>query len=76
MSLIYVFIKRKGTGKDGFAYTSFKSNVGDSNGFCNTDLMENHKEFVIPPAKCSFRGVYCFQPVRDSMIPSFCDHFL
>ena len=28
---------------------------------------------VIPPAKRSFRGVYCFQPVRDSVIPSFRD---
>ena len=27
--------------------------------------------FVIPPAKRSFRGVYCFQPVRHSVIPSF-----
>ena len=27
----------------------------------------------IPPAKRSFRGVYCFQPVRDSVIPSFRD---
>ena len=26
---------------------------------------------VIPPAKRSFRGVYCFQPVRHSVIPSF-----
>ena len=25
---------------------------------------------IIPPAKRSFRGVYCFQPVRDSVIPS------
>ena len=26
------------------------------------------------PAKHSFRGgVYCFQPVRHSVIPSFCD---
>ena len=24
----------------------------------------------IPPAKRSFRGVYCFQPVCDSVIPS------
>ena len=24
------------------------------------------------PAKRSFRGVYCFQPVHDSVIPSFC----
>ena len=29
----------------------------------------------IPPAKRSFRGVYCFQPVRDSVIPSFRQHF-
>ena len=28
---------------------------------------------IIPPAKRSFRGVYCFQPVRDSVIPSFRD---
>ena len=28
---------------------------------------------VIPPAKRSFRGVYCFQPVRHSVIPSFRD---
>ena len=26
--------------------------------------------FIIPPAKHSFRGVYCFQPVRHSVIPS------
>ena len=25
---------------------------------------------IIPPAKRSFRGVYCFQHVRDSEIPS------
>ena len=25
----------------------------------------------IPPAKRSFRGVYCFQSVRNSVIPSF-----
>ena len=39
--------------------------------------------FIIPPAKRSFRGVYCFQPVsdskipryRDSMILSFRDHY-
>ena len=24
---------------------------------------------IIPPAKRSFRGVYCFQPDRDSFIP-------
>ena len=28
---------------------------------------------IIPPAKRSFRGVYCFQPVRHSVIPSFRD---
>ena len=27
--------------------------------------------WFIPPAKRSFRGVYCFQPVRHSVIPSF-----
>ena len=27
----------------------------------------------IPPAKHSFRGVYCFQSVRDSKIPRFRD---
>ena len=27
------------------------------------------KPFFIPPAKRSFRGVYCFQPVRHSVIP-------
>ena len=27
----------------------------------------------IPPAKRSLRGVYCFQPVRDSEIPRFRD---
>ena len=26
---------------------------------------------IIPPAKRSFRGVYCFQSVRNSVIPSF-----
>ena len=26
---------------------------------------------IIPPAKRSFRGVYCFQPVRHSVTPSF-----
>ena len=26
---------------------------------------------IIPPAKRSFSGVYCFQPVRHSVIPSF-----
>ena len=29
-----------------------------------------NKVFIIPPAKQSFRGVYCFQPVRDSDILS------
>ena len=29
----------------------------------------------IPPAKRSFRGVYCFEPVRHSVIPSFRDLF-
>ena len=29
----------------------------------------------IPPAKRSFRGVYCFQSVRNSVIPSFRQHF-
>ena len=28
-------------------------------------------KFIIPPAKRSFRGVYCFQSVRNSVIPSF-----
>ena len=28
---------------------------------------------VIPPTKRSFRGVYCFQSVRNSVIPSFRD---
>ena len=27
------------------------------------------------PRKRSLRGVYCFESVRDSMIPSFRDHF-
>ena len=31
------------------------------------------KFVFIPPAKRSFRGVYCFQPVRHSVIPSFRD---
>ena len=31
---------------------------------------------IIPSAKHSFRGVCCFQPVRDSEILSFHDHFL
>ena len=31
--------------------------------------------YYTPPAKRSFRGVYCFQPVRDSVIPSFRQHF-
>ena len=28
-------------------------------------------DIFIPPAKQSFRGVYCFQSVRNSVIPSF-----
>ena len=31
------------------------------------------RSFIIPPAKRSFRGVYCFQSVRNSVIPSFRD---
>ena len=30
--------------------------------------------FFIPPAKHSFSGVYCFQHVRHSVIPKFCQH--
>ena len=30
-----------------------------------------YDSIIIPPAKRSFRGVYCFQPVRDSKIPRF-----
>ena len=33
------------------------------------------KSIFIPPSKRSFRGVYCFQPVRDSVILSFRQHF-
>ena len=32
-----------------------------------------HLMIIIPPAKHSFRGVYCFPPVRDSVILSFRD---
>ena len=28
------------------------------------------REIIIPPAKPSFSGGYCFQHVRDSVIPS------
>ena len=37
------------------------------------NLPMQYTEIFIPPAKRSFRGVYCFQPVRDSVIPSFRD---
>ena len=30
---------------------------------------------LYPPRKRSLRGVYCFESVRDSVIPSFRDHF-
>ena len=33
-------------------------------------------DVIIPLAKRSFRGVYCFQPVRHSVILSFRYHFL
>ena len=32
------------------------------------------EKIFIPPAKCSFRGVYCFQHVRHSMISKFRQH--
>ena len=32
-----------------------------------------HSKFLYPPAKRSFRGVYCFKSVRNSVIPSFRD---
>ena len=33
------------------------------------ELIDNTIFIIIPPAKRSFRGVYCFQPVRDSVTP-------
>ena len=32
-------------------------------------LFKSSYNMFIPPAKRSFRGVYCFQPVRHSVIP-------
>ena len=51
----------------------------DLNRFPNAIVSTSHplyntigiKYVFIPPAKRSFRGVYCFQPVRHSVIPSF-----
>ena len=35
-----------------------------------TPKTSKYRRVFIPPAKRSFREVYCFQPVRDSVIPS------
>ena len=49
----------------------FSSEMVLKTGSSNSE--EDFYRLIIPPAKRSFRGVYCFQPVRHSVIPSFRD---
>ena len=51
-------------------HIAIENNLSDA-AFSDDDeeQVPNSKFLIIPPAKRSFRGVYCFQPVRDCVIP-------